>query len=249
MVFKRRNKRTLLQWIGDGFYPRGGWTRAVHYIRHRVTRLPDEPHRIARGVFAGTFISFTPLFGFHFLGAALVAWVMRGNILAALIATFVGNPITFPLIAAGSVELGNWMLGHGGEMSPLQIAEAFGNASAELWANLRAVFTDDIAHWDSFKRFLYRVYLPYMLGGFGPGILAGLALYYLSLPVIAAYQKLRKKRSADRADRARAARAEATRLRDASQSARDESQAAAAAVIEALEGQSRAGGDEPPQKP
>jgi hypothetical protein len=94
---------------------------------------------------------------------------MRGNILAALIATFVGNPITFPFIAAGSVELGNWMLGHGGEMSPMQIAEAFGNASAELWANLRAIFTDDIAHWDSFKRFLYRVYLPYHAGRFRAG--------------------------------------------------------------------------------
>lgn len=252
MVFKRRKKLSWAQWIGAGFYPKGGWTRAVQYISHRVTRLPDEPHRIARGVFAGTFISFTPLFGFHFLGAALVAWVMRGNILAALIATFVGNPVTFPLIAAGSVELGNWMLGHGGEMAPLQIASAFGQASAELWGNLRAVFTDDPAHWDSLKRFFARVYLPYFVGGVGPGIVAGLALYYVSLPIIAAYQKLRRKRLTDRLERARAARAEAARLREAAQRARDESQAAAAAEVEAQDAAPPAaapGGDEAGGKP
>lgn len=233
MVFKRRKKLSWAQWIGAGFYPRGGWTRAVQYIRHRVTRLPDEPHRIARGVFAGTFISFTPLFGLHFLGAALVAWVLRGNILASLIATFVGNPITFPLIAAGSVELGNWILGHGGEMTPLQIAAAFGQASSELWGNIRAIFTDDPTHWDSLKRFFARVYLPYFVGGFGPGIIAGLVLYYVSLPVIAAYQKLRRKRLGDRLERNRAQRAEAARLRDATLRARDEAQAAAAATVEA----------------
>lgn len=209
MVFKRRTKRTWLQWVGDGFWPKGGWTRAVQYINHRLRRLPDAPHRIARGIFAGIFISFTPLFGLHFFGAALIAWVMRGNILASLIATFVGNPITFPFIATLSVELGNQILGHGGEMSPLQIAAAFGQAGAELSANVSAIFSSEPARWDRLHRFFERVYWPYMVGGIGPGVVAGLVGYYLSLPIIAAYQKLRKKRLTDRFEKQRAARAEA----------------------------------------
>jgi uncharacterized protein len=209
MVFKRRTKRTWLQWVGDGFWPKGGWTRAAQYINHRLRRLPDAPHRIARGIFAGIFISFTPLFGLHFFGAALIAWVMRGNILASLIATFVGNPITFPFIATLSVELGNHILGLGGEMSPLQIAAAFGQAGAELSANVTAIFTSEPTQWDRLHRFFERVYWPYLVGGIGPGIVAGLAGYYLSLPIIGAYQKLRKKRLTDRFEKQRAARAEA----------------------------------------
>ncbi|WP_330448804.1 DUF2062 domain-containing protein [Paracoccus marcusii] len=49
-------------------------------------------------------VNFTPLFGFHFLSAAAVAWIIRGNVLAALLATFVGNPVTLPFIALMSVS-------------------------------------------------------------------------------------------------------------------------------------------------
>jgi uncharacterized protein (DUF2062 family) len=51
-----------------------------------MKRLPDSPERIARGVWAGVFVTFTPLFGMHFIVAALLAKLMKGNILAALMA-------------------------------------------------------------------------------------------------------------------------------------------------------------------
>lgn len=198
MVFKRRDKRGWFRVIGEGLWPRGGWTRAAHYMKHRLRRLPDAPHRIARGIFAGIFISFTPLFGFHFAGAAFLAWVMRGNILASLMATFVGNPITFPFIAAFGVEFGNYLLGHPGVMSPLEIFSDFGQASAEFWRNITSLFTGELAHWDRLHKFFFRVYLPYLLGGIAPGMLAGIVGYYLSLPVIIAYQNRRKKKLRDR---------------------------------------------------
>lgn len=207
MVFKRRIPRSWLQWLADGIYPPGGWGRAAQYMKYRLRRLPDAPHRIARGVFAGIAISFTPLFGLHFLGAAALAWVMRGNILAALIATFAGNPITFPFIGAASVELGNWMLGLGGEMSPLAIIAAFGRAGAEMWHNIGAIFTDEVTKWDSLRGFYHRVFLPYLVGGLPLGIGAGIVGYYLSLPVLSAYQKLRKKRLSDKLEKRMALRA------------------------------------------
>jgi uncharacterized protein (DUF2062 family) len=210
---KRRQKRTFLQLVHASVYPKGGWGRAIRYVRHRLSRLPDAPHKIARGIFAGVFVSFTPFFGLHFLLAFLMALILRGNVVAALLATLIGNPLTFPFIAVVSVELGNWMLGSDMAVHSSQILNAFGHASTELWENLIAMFTSDPTHWDRLRRFFYGLWLPYLVGGIAPGIVAGLACYYLSMPVLGAYQMLRQRRLRDRAEvlRERAA----ARLREA----------------------------------
>ena len=204
MVFKRRKPRTYVEFVSESFYPRGGWRRALIYVGHRLQRLPDPAHKISRGIAAGVFTSFTPLFGMHFFIAALLAWAMRGNILAALLATFFGNPLTFPLIAAISMELGSWMLGYRGFPLPL-VLEAFSDASLSLWQNFLAIFTADKANWHGFDIFWHRVFLPYLVGGILPGLASAIAAYVLANPVIAAYQKARvarlKKRFAKRRER------------------------------------------------
>ena len=113
-------------------WPRGGWRRAGQYVLHRLRRLPDPPHRIGRGVAAGVFISFTPLFGLHLIGAAALAWLIGGNILAALLATFIGNPVTTPFIAVLSVGLGRWMLGAEGHIGPQVIISEIARATGEV---------------------------------------------------------------------------------------------------------------------
>ena len=216
MVFKRRDRQSWGQAVGRTLWPRGGWGRAAHYMKHRLRRLPDAPHRIARGIWAGVFISFTPLFGLHFAGAALLAWVMRGNVIASLMATFAGNPLTFPFIAALGVEFGNWLLGHPGVMSPIAIFADFGYASAELWRNVTGLFAGEPRHWEQLQRFFFRVYLPYLVGGILPGAIAGTVGYYAGLPVIIAYQNRRRKKLREELDKRIAARAAAGRAPDAS---------------------------------
>ncbi|WP_263741285.1 DUF2062 domain-containing protein [Albidovulum litorale] len=184
-----------MQLIAEAFWPRGGWTRAFHYVKHRVRRLPDRPDRIARGVGAGVFVSFTPLFGLHFVAAALVAKAARGNILASLLGTFFGNPITFPFIAFSSMKLGHLILGT--QFDESQHATLFGKfvgAGQDLKHNFFAIFTEATARWDNLYNFWNEVFLPYLAGGLLPGIVAGVLSYYLSEPVIAAYQKHRRKR-------------------------------------------------------
>ena len=129
MVFKRRIKRTFRQIVVETVYPKGGWWRAISYIMHRLRRLPDKPHRIARGVAAGIFVSFTPFFGFHLFIAAGLAWLMRGNMVAALLSTLVGNPLTFPLIMTVSVDLGTYLLHEPGSLHLPVIVRAFARAS------------------------------------------------------------------------------------------------------------------------
>ena len=54
---------------------------------------------------------FTPFVGFHFVLAAITAWIVRGNILASAIGTAAGNPWTFPFIWVSVLYTGRKILG------------------------------------------------------------------------------------------------------------------------------------------
>lgn len=203
MVFKRRTPKSWFQFIAEGFWPRGGWARAFRYVVHRLRRLPDPAHKISRGIAAGVFVSFTPFFGFHFMLAALIAWAIRGNILASLLATFIGNPLTFPFFASIAMEIGATILGTPHYALPGVVA-SFSNASLELWHNFTAIFTPETMHWGRLDAFFHVVFLPYLVGGILPGLVAALAAYFLSNPVIVAYQKARIKRQKTRFEKRRA---------------------------------------------
>lgn len=193
MVFKRRDARPWLEVIKHWFYPRGGWGRAIQYIRHRLHRLPGTPESIARGVFAGAFIVFTPFYGLHFILAAILARLMRGNILAALLSTFIGNPLTYVPIALISLETGHFLLGGPGTRG--RIGQGLGQAFAGAWNDLQhnalTIFTGEQAHWGELRVFYDAVFFPFMVGSIIPGIVCGLICYYLSVPVIRAYQQRR----------------------------------------------------------
>lgn len=202
MVFRRRDRRPTLTALREAFLPRGGWKRATQYVVHRLRRLPDPPHRIARGVFVGVFISFTPLFGIHLIGAVLLAWLVRGNVLAAVFATFFGNPVTIPLMGIGAVEAGHVILGRTDEMGIEAIFQAFSSAWTSIWHNLLAPFTSYTAEWGGLVDFFRNIFLPYLVGGVPLGIIFGLICYYATLPVISTYQRLRERQRRERVEKA-----------------------------------------------
>ena len=72
--------------------------RFISYYKLKLARLPASPHAIASGFACGSMVSFTPLLGLHFILAIVFAYLIRGNFVAALLGTVVGNPITFPFI-------------------------------------------------------------------------------------------------------------------------------------------------------
>jgi uncharacterized protein (DUF2062 family) len=191
LVFKRRDKRTYFQIASNAIYPRGGWGRAISYVGYRLTRLPDPPSRIARGIGAGAFVSFTPFFGFHFIVATIIAFLVRGNIIAAVLATFVGNPITFPFIAATAIEIGDRILGVQTTVPLPQVFSAFSQAFAELWKNVVGLVTQQPVHWEHLAVFFKGVFLPYLVGGLLPGTVVGVIAYFVSRPLIEAYQRRR----------------------------------------------------------
>jgi uncharacterized protein (DUF2062 family) len=189
--------RVLLEF----FWPKGGWGRAARYVKHRLRRLPDPPHRIARGIFAGVFTTFTPFYGLHFVVAALGAVIMRGNIFAAIMATFFGNPLTYIPIITTSMYSGYWLLGldirslsfhRNSPDDPPTVGERFVEAGQSLWHNIKALFTADTADWTGLTNFYDEVFYPFMIGGILPGIIVGAIMYYISLPLVTAYQNRRK---------------------------------------------------------
>ncbi len=194
MLFKRRERPGLLTRIWHFFWPRSGWSRATRYVILRLKRLPGSPEEIARGIAAGVFVSFTPFFGMHFVSAALIAWLIRGNILAAILGTFFGNPLTFPLIAALNLELGSWMLDVSADVANHSLPALFKGAFWDLWHNFVAMFTGETVDWSGFQDFFRGIFLPYLVGGIGPGVVFAIGSYYLSVPLIAAYQNRRRGR-------------------------------------------------------
>lgn len=192
-MFRRRDRKPFLRAAWELIWPRGGWARAFHYVRHRVRRLPDSPEKISRGIWAGLFTTFTPFYGLHFVVAGVLAWIMRGNILAALLATFFGNPLSYVPIGIVSLKTGYFLLG----LKPEDRVEAsltakFVHAGEDLWANFLAIFTHRTADWTDLRVFYDEVFFPYMIGGILPGIFVGTVGYYLSAPLIRAYQARRK---------------------------------------------------------
>lgn len=174
-------------------WPRGGWGRAASYVGYRLRRLPDTPEKISRGIFMGVFTSFTPFYGLHFLIAAGLAKMTRGNILAALLGTFFGNPLTYIPIAVVSMKTGHFLLGSTmDEQVKYSLFETFKAAGEGLRNNLLALFTHRPADWSGLTAFYDQVFLPYLVGGIAPGIVSGLICYFLSVSLISAYQKRRR---------------------------------------------------------
>ncbi|MEM9369727.1 MAG: DUF2062 domain-containing protein [Pseudomonadota bacterium] len=186
--------------------PRKGIFRGLDYIGKRMRRLPDSPHRIALGFACGAFVSFSPFFGFHFFVAAGCAWLLRGNILASLFGTIVGNPITFPLISASSLWVGRWILGRSEEQSDFEaVTSAFGNAFNSIWGTVKSWFGYGDSMLDGLLVFFNDVFLPYLIGGVPSGLLCAIISYWILGPVVAAYQVRRRKKLSAIQERHRAA--------------------------------------------
>jgi len=201
VVFKRRDKRPIWVAVRDFLWPRGGWARAFEYVKHRVQRLPDTPERICRGIWAGVFTAFTPFYGLHFVISALLALVMRGNVLAALMGTFFGNPLTYIPIGVLSLGTGYTVLGlpvdrslFRGGPEHCSLGCRFSNAFSDLWHNFVAIFTERTAEWHGLANFWSEVFWPYFIGGIAPGVFFATLSYYVSLPLIKAYQARRRNR-------------------------------------------------------
>ncbi len=195
MVFKRRKRAPFFSRLRELIAPRKGFWRGFGYIGKRMRRVPDTPHRIALGFACGALVSFSPFFGFHFFLAAGLAWLMRGNILAGLFGTAVGNPFSFPFIAFASLWTGRTILGVEGNALDFEaIQKEFGDAFGAIWDWTKSLFGYANPDLSGLSTFFDNVFLPYLIGGIIPGALCAAVFYALIVPVVGRYQERRRKR-------------------------------------------------------
>ena len=199
-MFKRRERRSIFRFFYEVIFSLKGISRAIEYVGIRLKRIPDTPHKISLGMSCGIFASFTPLFGLHFLIAGLLSYLLRANVLASLIGTFVGNPITFPIITVFNLKLGEWILGSS-EYSSGDGGKIFEGFLDFIFLIYKSFFTEGSIGENNVPRmneFLNGVFIPYSLGGLILGIFIAVISYFLLRPLVATYQK---KRSALKAKR------------------------------------------------
>lgn len=181
-MFARRRKPKLQETIHRSVWPKTGWRRALTYFWKRIVRLSASPHAVAAGAAAGTFASFTPFMGFHILLAFLIAFLLRGNMLAAALGTAVGNPLTFPLIWAATYEVGRWILSGGSD--PINTERTVAPGQQMIEKGLLEIGIDRI--WPIMK--------PMAVGSIPLGLLAATAVYLVTLGAVSGLQKRRRAR-------------------------------------------------------
>ena len=199
-MFKRRERRSIFRFFYEVVFSLKGITRAIEYVGIRLKRIPDTPHKISLGMSCGIFASFTPLFGLHFLIAGLLSYVLRANVLASLIGTFIGNPITFPIITVFNLKLGEWILGSN-EYSSGDGGKIFEGFLDFIFLIYKSLFTEGSIGENSVPRmneFLYGVFIPYSLGGLILGISVAIISYFLLRPLVSTYKKKRDSLKAKR---------------------------------------------------
>ena len=142
-MFRPAQKTPIGSRLAGFIWPRMGFRRAWSLQMLRLSRLKACPHKISLGFAAGAFASFFPLVGFHFLLAAAIAYILRGNVIASAIGTVIGNPFTFPMIWYGTYKIGVVFTGSAvtaaSAIAPVQ-AERGAASGGNLWQTLGEAF-------------------------------------------------------------------------------------------------------------
>jgi hypothetical protein len=167
-------------------WPSAGWRRSTYYLFHRIARIPGTPHYIAAGLACGAAISCTPFVGLHFVLSFVLAWIVRGSLVAAAIGTAFGNPWTFPFIWVWIYESGHWILN----------AHSTVPAESVNFARFFAKITFATLRLDMAYLFdtAWPVLWPMFIGGIPTAAVVWFAFYLPLKPAVAAYQHRRRLR-------------------------------------------------------
>lgn len=151
-------------------------------LGRRLLELRDTPHAIAGGVAIGMFIGFTPLFGVKTLLCLGVAYLLRCNPIAAVIAVSLHDVVApfWPVLLKVEYDLGFFILGHLHHLPPK--------------FEVRHFHLQDMLKWTTF----FNVGLPMLVGSLFLSIPAAFLSYSGMLALL---QYRERKRAAHHVER------------------------------------------------
>jgi uncharacterized protein (DUF2062 family) len=188
MLFKRRRQLSPVMRLRNAIWPARSFERSFRYMILRLWRIQATPHSIALGCAAGVFAIFTPFLGCQMMMAALLAILLRGNVLASAVGTFAGNPLTYPIIWGSTFAVGNLFVGDSAnaEISKFSTgAEALGRGISEASPDAMASAVEGL--WPILK--------PMALGALPLGGLTAALIYIMVRRLLQAERDRRTQRS------------------------------------------------------
>ena len=137
----------------------------------RLLAIRDTPEAIAGGVAIGIFFGLTPLFGLKTLLAILSAWLLRSNILAAVIATTLYDVVLpfMPVVFVWEYKIGYLLLN---DEWPQKLSRV--QLKAAEWR-----------HWTTFLT----VGKPVLLGSVVVGAPGALVTFFITRGIVARHQR------------------------------------------------------------
>lgn len=145
-------------------------SRLWQNLLNRLKSLNGTPQSIAAGFACGVAVTFTPFLGLHCILAVIIAWFIRGNVLAAAIGTVTGNPWTFPFIWISVLYTGRRILGDKYEPdTQVDFLHFFEKSTRALLSFDFSAFLTDI----------WPILLPMMVGCIPFFFLSWIASYFL----------------------------------------------------------------------
>lgn len=157
--------------------PRWRWAQSLRTAGRRLVNLRASPHEIALGCALGAFVSITPLLGVQTFLAVVLALMLRASVPAAVIGTFVGNPLSWPFIWVSTYVMGLQIVGLEGAFDPSAVQRNV----LLLWG---ALLEPSPQLFDATAALLWPLLWPMLAGSVPIGLLTAAIVYYISRNVV-----------------------------------------------------------------
>lgn len=141
----------------------------------KLVTLRDTPHAIAGGVAIGVFIGFTPLFGIKTLLSLAIAYLLRCNPIAAVIAVSLHDVVTplWPFLLRLEYDIGFWLLSNPHHFPPKM--------------EMHHIHVGEMLKWTTF----FHVGFPLLLGSLFLAAPSALIFYFVLLAILKAREARR----------------------------------------------------------
>ncbi len=139
----------------------------IRKLWKKLFSLKDTPHAIAGGVAIGVLIGFTPLWGVKTLLSLGLAYALRCNPIAAVIAVSLHDVLLpfAPFLMRLEYDMGYWLISHPHHLPP------------KLDLHHSHAHLEELLHWTTFLN----VGLPLLIGSLILGVPCAIAAYFIVL--------------------------------------------------------------------
>ena len=144
---------------------------------HQLKRLRASPHEVALGCAVGVFVAITPFLGAQTLLAVLLAGFLRASVPVAVLGTFFGNPVSWPIIWTSTYAVGVQIIRPDGGLG----AGDFEQNVMLLWA---AMLERSPELLNATGALLWPLLLPMLVGSLPLGLMTAVIVYYISRHII-----------------------------------------------------------------